>query len=83
MKAPKHTFPCDYIVKIVGENHDTFERDVLSIIKSETTIKEQSLTKSNNNRYLSLSVTMALENEAALENIYGQLKDKPYIKMIL
>ena len=83
MKPPKHTFPCDYLVKIVGENHENFPNEVLEIIQAEAILREHKVTMSQNNRFLSLSVTIYLEDEIILEKIYQKIKDKPYIKMIL
>tara|TARA_B110000879_G_C11085566_1_gene476713 strand:+ start:111 stop:362 length:252 start_codon:yes stop_codon:yes gene_type:complete len=83
MNELSHTFPCDYLVKIVGVTHSDFPSEVLKIIETETTLRTHILTESKNKRYLSLSVTLHLENELELETIYKQIKDKPYIKMIL
>jgi len=83
MKPPKHTFPCDYLVKIVGDNHENFPNEVLEIIQAEAILREHKVTMSQNNRFLSLSVTIYLEDEIILEKIYQKIKDKPYIKMIL
>lgn len=83
MSESSHTFPCDYLVKIVGIAHDDFPSEVLQIIETGTTLQKHTLTESKNKRYLSLSVTLYLENEQELENIYTQIKHKPYIKMIL
>lgn len=83
MKLPTHTFPCDYLVKIVGENHEDFPNEVLEIIKANAHLREHKVTMSQNNRFLSLSVTIYLEDEIVLEKIYQKIKDKPYIKMIL
>lgn len=83
MDQVKHTFPCDYVVKIVGENHDDFPSEVLEIIQSNASLKKHTLTESKNKRFLSLSVVLHLKNETELETIYKAIKDKPYIKMIL
>ena len=83
MSDLKHNFPCDYLVKIIATKDIKFPNEIISIINAETTIIKQELTLSKNEKYNSLSVTLHLQNELELEKIYLQIKDKPYIKMIL
>lgn len=83
MSEAKHTFPCDYLVKIIGIKHIDFPSEIIKIIQAETTLKSHELTPSKNEKYLSLSVSLHLKNEMELEKIYQTIKDKSYIKMIL
>lgn len=83
MQTTQQTFPCDYLVKIIATQSDDFPKEVIDIIEKETTLIKQVLTPSKNQKYLSLSVTLHLKNEEELETLYKQIKDKPYIKMIL
>ncbi len=82
-EPPKHSFPCDYMIKIVAEAHDDFPGNIIDIIESHAVIKHHKTNKSQNNRYLSLSVTLYLEKEEILADIYQQIKTLPSIKMVL
>lgn len=82
--TPKHKFPCDdYVIKIIGESTPAFPDEVIELIEAHTRICQKKLSHSKDARYCSLSVTLYLKNEQVLEKIYHDIKDKPYIKMIL
>ncbi len=83
MSKPKHIFPCDYVVKIIGVENPNFPNEIIDIINSITTLLSHKITLSKNKKYRSLSVTLHLENESQIDLIYKQIKNKPYIKMIL
>lgn len=80
---PKHQFPCEYVIKVIGLPHQAFPNEIIDIVKTKTTLKTHKITPSKNNNFISLSITMFLENEESLKEIYLLIKDKPYIKMIL
>ena len=83
MNKESHTFPCDYLIKVIGTNHIDFPQEILNIVKAKTKIVEYKLSDSKNNKFKSLSLLLHLNNEEVLADIYKQIKDKPYIKMIL
>ena len=81
-KPPQHTFPGEYMIKIVGDVHENFPSEIVELISSKAEVLEQKITDSKNKQYQSLSVRLFLQSEADLEFIYEQIKEKPYIKMI-
>ena len=81
--APKHTYPCKYMIKIIAEPDSAFPDDVLSLVQAKIKLLDHKLTISKGQKYQSLSLTLHLENEEDLKSVYDQLKAKPYIKMIL
>lgn len=79
-------FPCDYLVKVMGEDAPDFERKVLNILKRHSKrVHVEKLTKrhSKNHKYLSISVTLHLENKAQLDSLYLELRETPDILMAL
>lgn len=82
-QKPTHQLPCDYVIKIVGHYDFDFSEEILAIIKSKMTVKAHHTTASSNKSYLSLSVTLYLEDEQLLAEVLKDVKAKPYIKMVL
>lgn len=82
-EKPKHEFPCDYVIKIISDPHPNFPDEALAIISNATTIKQHKVTPSKKDKYISLSVNMHLQAEKVLADIYEQLKQISYIKMIM
>lgn len=88
LKLDKHPlqFPCDFIIKIMGEADDGFEKKALRILHRHC-LKEQikSVKKrhSKKGNYLALSVTVHAENKAQLDSIYIELSATPEVLVAL
>jgi putative lipoic acid-binding regulatory protein len=79
-------FPCDFNIKIIGTNSDTFASDVLNIAckhfpeTKDTSIRSQPSQQGN---FLSITLTVYVPNQAALDSLYIELTGHPDIKMVL
>lgn len=79
-------FPCDFIIKIIGQNKPTFQPEIIDIIHQhfpntpDTAIRCQ---PSKENHYLALSVTVHAQTQFELDELYRALTKHPDIKMVL
>ena len=84
--APTLTFPCDFPIKVMGLANDDFEITVLHIIHqhcpdlAETAIQTR---HSKNKKYLSLTVTIKVQNQQQLDTIYKDLSAAKQVLMVL
>lgn len=79
-------FPCEFKVKIIGNNSDLFLQEVISITaKHFPDHQEDSLVKnySKNNKFLSLTVTVYVLNKEALDHYYRELSSHPEVQWVL
>lgn len=79
-------FPCDFPIKIVGHNHEQFEREVLTIIRKHfPELTESSLGQrySRDQSYLSITVTVNAQSQAELDALYIELTSSDYVIMAL
>ena len=84
------SFPCDFPIKVIGHHKENFETEITQIIEQCRTDEQNKLypiiiTKkpSKENRYLALTVTVHVEDQAALDDIYRAISKHPDIKMVL
>jgi uncharacterized protein len=78
-------FPTDFPIKVFGLADDTFETKVLTIITKYAKLKEGAIQtrKSANGKYLAISVTVPVDSQEQLDNIYRELSACPEILMAL
>ena len=80
------TFPCDFPIKIFGLASDEFEIEVLTIIKKhikelpETALKHRA---SKEGKYLAITVTVPVESQEQLDDIYRALTSSSHVLMAL
>jgi len=80
------TFPCDFQIKIIGKNSETFATDVVNIIRRhfpntlDDSIRSQPSQQSS---YVAISVTVLALNQPTLDALYLELTQHPDIKMVL
>jgi uncharacterized protein len=80
------TYPCDFLLKVMGENHPEFEATVISIVRNHVpTLGEAAVSRrdSNQQRYVSLSVQFIAHSRAQLDALYQELHDCPRVLMTL
>ena len=80
------TFPCEFVIKVMGKNHADLEPAVLSIIQKQFPVIEQhqiSRRPSKDANYLALSITVTAENQAQLDATYQGLTDSDQVIMAL
>ncbi len=80
------TFPCDFPIKVFGTATDEFETTALSIIhKHVPNLPENSLRSrpSKDNKYLAITVTVPINSQKQLDDIYIELTACPLVLMAL
>jgi putative lipoic acid-binding regulatory protein len=80
------TFPCDFTLKVFGAESDAFEKTILAVIcKQLSTYTEQSIPfkKNTHGKYCAYSITLHVESQAELDNVYRALTSLPEVLMVL
>lgn len=83
---PLLNFPCDFVIKAFGISSDDFEKAVITIIRHHVTnLRENSITTrtSKDGKYLAITITVPVENQEQLDNIYRELSTHPLVLMAL
>lgn len=78
-------FPCHFPVKVVGDNTESFNQDMDALSRkhfSEATFNIQR-KPSKNERYISLTITVYVENQEQLDAFYKALSSHAEVKMVL
>lgn len=79
-------FPCDFPLKIMGQQHPEFTATVLSVVREhapdtqEHQLQTRNSTKGN---YLSVTLTVNATSQEQLDNIYRALTSHPMVKVVL
>lgn len=78
------TFPCDFHIKVVGKNSPEFRQVVLDLISQhlEGTFPLAERPSKDQN-FLALTVTIYVENQEQLDNIYRALSAHELVLMVL
>lgn len=80
------TFPCDFPIKIMGRSGETFEAEIIAIVRkhapdlSETAISRRPSGKGN---YVAVTVTVNATSKEQLDNIYMELNAHKSVVMTL
>ena len=79
-------FPCNVPVKVLGRNEDSFRQAVLAIVKTyfpefgEADLAERS---SREDRFLSLTLTVWVENRSQIDALYTELSSHEAVLVVL
>ena len=79
-------FPCDFPLKIMGNNHPEMATTIASVVIThapdfdETTIEVRESSKGN---YLSLTCTVRATSQQQLDDLYRALTSHPMVKVVL
>lgn len=79
-------FPCDFEIKIIGKNTDSFLSDITMIVRKYfPKLKGKAIRShpSKQNNYLSISITLPVKDQITLDKLYCELTKHPAIKMVL
>ncbi len=80
------TFPCDFQIKIIGNNTEMFAKEISDIARKhfpdivDAGIDSQ-LSREGN--YLAISIMLHVKDQATLDGLYIELTKHPDIKMVL
>ena len=85
-EPPKIEFPCEYPIKIMGRQTDTFRDVVLAVMRkhagdiAEANIKER---PSGKGTFVSITVTIIATGKDQLDAIFADLKATGQVQMVL
>jgi putative lipoic acid-binding regulatory protein len=79
-------FPCDYPVKIVGENRDSFAETVVELTRRhapEVTDEHVQVRASREGNYCSVTITIRATGEPQLRELHTTLKAYSLVRLVL
>lgn len=80
------TFPCDFTLKIIGDNTPAFLAGIQTLIRKHypgTQDAAMSAKQSKDNNYTAITATVMAVDKEGLDNLYRDLTKFPGIKMVL
>jgi len=83
---PTIEFPCDYPVKVIGEDSEAFTAEVMAVAAAHDptfTADRCSARKSAKGNYVSVTVTLHATGEEQLTALFQDLKQISGIRMVL
>ena len=84
--APKIEFPCDYSLKVIGDQSEDFAEVVAEIVRSHDPHFDAACIShqpSRNGRFVSLRLTMRATGEAQLKALFQALKATGRVHMVV
>lgn len=85
-KAPKIEFPCDYVIKVIGNSAPDFREFVVSVVEQHAPgIREAdiSVNESSKGRFSSVQLRILATGEAQLKALFEELKASGRVHMVL
>lgn len=79
-------FPCDFLIKVMGETSDDFSNAMLEVIRVHEPNFDASkieMRGSSAGKYISLSCSVYVETKPQLDAIYLALSSHPLVKFVL
>lgn len=79
-------FPCDFLIKVMGETSDDFSNAMLEVIRVHEPNFDASkieMRGSSSGKYISLSCSVYVESKPQLDAIYRALSTHPLVKFVL
>jgi putative lipoic acid-binding regulatory protein len=78
-------FPCEFILKIIGQNDATFVDDIITLLATRINQdpKDLKYTTTTKGKYLSISVSPVFKNSSEVESAYEVLKEDTRVKFVL
>ena len=84
--APRIEFPCDYPIKIVGENRDAFAATVVELTRRhapEITSEHVQIRASREGNYCAVTITIRATGEPQLRALHETLKGCDLVRLVL
>lgn len=84
--STKFDFPCDYPIKIVGDNEAAFRDTVVALTRAhapEVTDAQVSVRESRRGNYCSVTITIRATGEAQLKALHESLKRYSPVRLVL
>ena len=79
-------FPCDFLIKVMGETGDDFASKIVSVIQSHEPKFDASkvdMRASSGGRFISLTCSVYVTSKPQLDDIYRALSEHPLVKYVL
>ena len=79
-------FPCDFQMKVIGINNESFANDVASITRKHfPTITDDSIRSqiSQQQNYLAITLSLYVQDQQTLDLLYMELTKHPHAKLVL
>ncbi len=79
-------FPCDFALKVMGEDIDNYSAYVLSVCQKHVegvTAKSMHTRPSRNGKYIAVTVQLTATSRQQLDDLYSQLNAYKHTKMAL
>ena len=83
---PKLTFPCDFPLKVIGEDSESFESFATEIVLRHVPnlLRENiSSQTSRHGKYRSVSYQFVAQSREQVDALYRELSSDPRVKMVL
>ena len=80
------TFPCAFPLKVMGTNNDTFENEVVMIVRKHIpSLGEGAVSSkpSKTGKYLAITINFTANSKEELDNLYREIHTHPDVKMTL
>lgn len=85
-KAPKIEFPCDYVIKVIGNAAPDFRDFVVEVVGRHApglTDADVSVNDSSKGRFSSVQLKIIATGEAQLKALFEELKASGRVHMVL
>jgi len=80
------SFPCEFPVKVMGVNTDSFEQEIVMIARrhipdlGEASVRSRPSSSGN---YLSVTITFTAQSREQLDQLYLAVNAHPGVRMVL
>ena len=79
-------FPCDFPIKVMGETHADFSKEMIKAIQSVIAsfdANQIEMRGSSGGKYISLTCTVYVTSKLQLDDVYRALTAHPMVKFVL
>ena len=79
-------FPCDYSIKVFGENQPEFQKTVCNIVEAHTGklhANQSAIKYSSKSKYISLTIRIIATSRQQLDTINEDLQSCPLVSYLL
>lgn len=85
-KAPKIEFPCDYVIKVIGDAAPDFVEFVVGVVEQHApglTDDDVTVKDSRGGRFASVNLKIVATGEPQLKALFEELKASGRVHMVL
>jgi hypothetical protein len=85
-QPPRIEFPCDYPIKIVGDNSAEFTATVVEVTRRhapEVTLADVRVRNSRGGKYAAVTITIRATGEPQLKRLHADLKEYSAVRLVL